>query len=500
MSVVSVPLLRVDRVSKRFPGVVALDSVCLQLKRAEVLAVVGENGAGKSTLMKILAGIVAPDEGQLLVDGVPQTIDSVQKAQSLGIALIHQELYLCQNLNVVDNIFLGREPHHFGFIDRHRIRRLAAETLQEVGLHVSPDANASELTIGQQQMVEIAKAVSTDARMVIMDEPTSSLSQHEADNLFEIIRALKSRGVSVIYISHRLGEVERVADRVVVLRDGRNAGELQKGKIEHKAMVEKMVGRELSKFYHRRALPSDDVVVSVNGIRTELYPHHEVRFEIRRGEILGLAGLVGAGRTELLTTLFGLTPARAGAIEIEGRPRNITDPRSAIRFGLALVPEDRKRQGLVLQMTVCENTSLPTLAEIARGGWIDFQRDRQLAEQMRRRLDVRTPSVHQNTGVLSGGNQQKVVIGKWLATSPKLLMLDEPTRGVDIGAKQEIYQLMDELAQSGVAILFVSSDMEEILGMSDRILVMHQGQIAGELQKQQFSEQAVMNLATGIQR
>lgn len=489
--------LQVESVSKRFPGVIALDNVSLTLHSGEVLSVIGENGAGKSTLMKILAGIQPPDEGRILIDGVEKKIDSVVAAQENGISLIHQELNLCENLGVGANIFLGREPKKFGFVDREKIRREAAVYLEQVGLDVSPDTLVGDLTIGQQQMVEIAKAVSTNARIVIMDEPTSSLSQRETDNLFEIIRSLNSRGVSIVYISHRLSEVQTLSDRVVVLRDGNNAGELAKHEISHQAMVEKMVGRELNNYYARNSKPRDNRVLEVEGISTFAYPHREVSFKIRAGEIVGIAGLVGAGRTELLTTLFGITPSKRGVIRIDGKAVNVVDSQTAMQNGIGLVPEDRKAQGVVLPMSVRENTSLPTLKGLTRFGFIDNTSENRLAEDMRERLGTKTPNVEQPVKFLSGGNQQKVVIAKWLALKPKLLLLDEPTRGVDVGAKQEIYKLMDELAQTGVAILFVSSDMEEVLGMADRIIVMHEGKIGGELEKSEFTEQAVMQLATG---
>lgn len=499
MNQTTTPILEVETVCKRFPGVVALDTVSLHLNQAEVLSVIGENGAGKSTLMKILAGIQQPDEGRILIDGVAKPIDSVQTATANGIALIHQELNLCQNLSVAANIYLGREPRRCGFLDEAKTNRQAEQILKQVGLDIPATALVETLTIGQQQMVEIAKAVSTDARIVIMDEPTSSLSQKESQSLFEIIRQLKSQNVSVIYISHRLGEVELLSDRVVVLRDGKNAGDLDRDQVTHGAMVEKMVGRELSNYYVRTDSASEHTVLKVKDLRTPANPDCPVSFSVRQGEITGLAGLVGAGRTELLTTLFGVTPAVGGSIQIDGDILSLTSCQTAMKHGIGLVPEDRKLQGVVLQMSVRENTSLPTLNAISRFGLVDSRAEQELAIDMKDRLGTRTPHVEQPVKFLSGGNQQKVVIAKWLALQPKILLMDEPTRGVDVGAKQEIYKLMDELAQTGVAILFVSSDMEEVLGMSDRILVMHEGNIRGEVPRDSFSEEAVMTLATGGQ-
>ncbi|MEZ6095426.1 MAG: sugar ABC transporter ATP-binding protein [Pirellulaceae bacterium] len=491
------PLLQVHAVGKRFPGVVALDGVSLEIYPGEVLSIIGENGAGKSTLMKILAGIQPPDDGTLSWEGKAVRIENVSDAQELGIALIHQELYLCENLSLAENVYLGREPQRFGFVDRRRMELETEKHLRSVGLNLPPDTLAGELTIGQQQMVEIAKAVSTDSRIIIMDEPTSSLSQKESENLFEIIFDLKKRGVSVVYISHRLGEVEMLSDRVVALRDGKNAGELNKDEINYANMVQKMIGRELSNYYSRHPKIQDTVALCVENLRTPQHPRHEVSFQLKAGEIVGMAGLVGAGRTELLTTLFGVTPAVGGKLSVFGRELDIQDTRAAIANGLALVPEDRKLQGVVLPMSVRENTLMAMLPRLTRFGLIDFREGEKIAQEMKQQLRIKTPHTEQPVKFLSGGNQQKVVIAKWLANGMKILLMDEPTRGVDVGAKEEIYRLMDELAQDGVAILFVSSDMEEVIGMSDRMLVMHEGRLTGELQKNEFSETAVMELATG---
>jgi ribose transport system ATP-binding protein len=500
------PLLQVESVSKSFPGVRALEKVSLSLAQGEVLAVVGENGAGKSTLMKILAGVQQPDSGALLLDGQPVEIKSVRAAQQLGIALIHQELNLADNLTVAANIFLGREPRRGWFVQRALTETSSQAALQQVGLDVSPRTLVSTLSIGRQQMVEIAKALSADARVLIMDEPTSSLSQHETEALFRVIASLKARGVSIIYISHRLGEVKELADRVVVLRDGRNAGELRRDEITHDSLVRLMVGRNFTIDRSRRPEPAQRIddgrgcALEVKGLRTRLFPEHELGFRVERGEIVGLAGLVGAGRTELLEVLFGIEPARAGEIRIDGKARQIRTPRDAIQSGLALVPEDRKQQGIILEMAVRENLTLVTLRRDARAGFRSARRERELASDLIEKLGIKTPNQQQPVQFLSGGNQQKVVLGKWLALRPRILFLDEPTRGVDVGAKQEIYRLMAQLAADGVAILFVSSELEEILRMSDRVLVMHQGRICGELPRHEMSEEAVMHLATGKAR
>ncbi len=493
-------LLHVDNVSKSFPGVRALSGVDLQLGRGEILAVIGENGAGKSTLMKILAGVQMPDSGTIRLDGRPVTIDSVKKAFQLGIVLIHQELNLADNLDVASNIFLGREPRRGGLINDRRLVAEARRYMELVGLDGDPRQIVSQMTIGRQQMVEIAKALSVDARILIMDEPTSSLSAGETQRLFEVIKQLRDRGVSIIYISHRLGEVKQLADRVAVLRDGENAGHLLRDEIHHDAMVRLMVGRDVSQFYARRPHPIGDVVLQVQQLVTTAWPQHELNFEVRQGEIVGVAGLVGAGRTEMLRTVFGIDRKLKGRVLLDGAPLASETSRQTIESGLALVPEDRKQHGLILEMSVSQNVSLAALArQPGPLGWLNRRQEQKDTREMVDKLNIKTPSAHQAVQYLSGGNQQKVVIGKWLTMQPRVLLLDEPTRGIDVGAKQEIYRLIEALAEQGMAILFVSSEMEEILGMSDRVLVMHEGCITGQLNREQLSEEAVMQLATGRQ-
>lgn len=491
------PLLEVEEIGKSFPGVRALHRVSFSVFPGEVVAVLGENGAGKSTLMKILAGVQAPDSGTIRLEGHPVQIRSVQEGLAHGIALIHQELNLATNLSVGANLFLGREPSRWGFLREREIAGRARTFLDRVGLDLDPGTVVGDLSIGRRQLVEIAKALSTNARLLIMDEPTSSLSQQETERLFEVVKDLRKSGVSVLYISHRLGEVVELADRVVVLRDGENAGELGRGEITHDRMVSLMVGRELSQFYAHEPHPPGGVALAVSGLRTRVHPGHAIDFEVRAGEIVGVAGLVGAGRTELLETLFGVRPAVSGTIAVGGGPVEIRHPRDAIAAGLALVPEDRKQQGLILDMAVADNLSLASIARDQRAGFLNFAAERELTAEMTGRMRIKAPSPRQPVRFLSGGNQQKVVLGKWLAMRPKVLLLDEPTRGIDIGAKREIYALMEELAGQGVAILFVSSEMEEVIGMSDRVLVMHEGRIAGELGREDLGEEAIMRLATG---
>ena len=491
------PLLEVSALEKQFPGVLALHNVQLTLERGEVLAVVGENGAGKSTLMKILAGVHLPDFGEIRLDGQPIQILSVREAQSHGIVLIHQELNLASNLDIAANIFLGNEIHKSGFINHDKMHVEAAKFLKRVGLDFPTDTKVSDLTIGHQQLIEIAKALSVDARVIIMDEPTSSLSLKETQNLFEVVTQLKSQGISIVYISHRLGEVKELADRVTVLRDGENAGELAKEEINHQAIVKLMVGRDLSQFYQRNSTEHGEVVLELVNLRTPAHPNCELTFNVRRGEIVGISGLVGAGRTELLQTIFGVTPAIGGLLKLNGAEVRPQRPVSAIDSGIALAPEDRKQHGLVLPMSVRENASLPRLRVDQKLGAINFQSEMDVARDTVEKMNVKTPHLEQVLQYLSGGNQQKVVLGKWLAMNPQLLLLDEPTRGIDVGSKREIYSLMESLAAKGVAILFVSSEMEEVLGMADRVLVMHEGEITGELSRGQLTEESIMQLATG---
>jgi ribose transport system ATP-binding protein len=495
------PLLEVRRLSKQFTGVRALSDVSLAVDRGEVLAVVGENGAGKSTLMRIVAGVETPTAGEIRVDGQAVQFTSVAQALKLGISLIHQELNLADNLSIGANIFLGREAKRAGLIDQRTMDRESRKYLELVGLDIAPQTIVGTLSIAKQQLVEIAKALSTNARLLIMDEPTSSLSEHEAQYLFDVVRELRERGVSILYISHRLAEVEQLADRVLVLRDGQCTGQLARGEIQRKNMVRLMIGRELSRFYQRTPHTPGDVVLSVNSLRTSTFPQHALSLALRAGEIVGLAGLVGAGRSELLTTLFGVTPAIAGSMTIGPLRYPPRTSREAIASGIMLAPEDRRRTGLVLPMSVRRNLSLASLRRDQRRGvlrgFLNESAENRVAASMIELMRIKTANDRQSVRYLSGGNQQKVVLGKWLCLEPKLLLLDEPTRGIDVGAKEEIYKLMDQLAGRGVAILFASSELEEILSLSDRALVMHEGRIADELSRQELSEEAVMRLATG---
>ncbi len=501
----SSPLLELKGISKRYPGVVALDSVSLEVFPAEIVAVIGENGAGKSTLMKILGGVVQRDEGSLHVNGSSVEIRSPLEASKLGIEFIHQELSVLDNLDVAANIFLRREPTTGGFlklIDRQRIYTEANQYLQKVGLNISSRTQLAQLSIAQQQQVEIARALSAGARLIIMDEPTSSLTLTETKRLLEIIKDLKANGVSVIYISHRLDEVQEVADRVVGLRDGRNAGGLTKTEISRDSMVKMMVGRDLKDFYvHAENSVSnaqhDQNWLLVKNLRTLKYPNKEVSFTLRQGEVMGFAGLVGAGRSEVARAIFGVDPNLGGEISMGGKSLKIRSAQDAIAEGIFLAPEDRRQSGLLVDFNIRENISLPALKKYASAGMVSTDKETVTANEMIRAINIKTPSPEMRAGNLSGGNQQKVVLGKWLALAPKVMIFDEPTRGIDVGAKSEIYTLMRDLAAKGVAIIAISSDMEEVLGISDRIAVMHEGSITGILEREQFNEEAVMKLATG---
>jgi ribose transport system ATP-binding protein len=496
--------LELTGICKRFPGVVALDKVEFAVGRppdqgpGEVVALIGENGAGKSTLMKILGGVYQPDEGTITMDGQPVGIRSVADAARLRIGFVHQELNNLDNLDVGANLFLGREPRRAGlFVDRARIAEESRAHLARLGLQVDPGTPLNELSIAQQQLVEIAKALAQDARILILDEPTSSLTLGETQRLLQTVKELRGQGVSIVYISHRLSEVCEVADRVVCLRDGKNAGGLPREAITHDAMVRMMVGRDLKNFYVQSAQAPQAPRLVASNVRTRAYPEHTVSLELRGGEILGMAGLVGAGRSELAAALFGVDPPLAGEVLIDNKPLRLGAPRSAIAAGLYLVPEDRRRTGLLTEMTVRENITLPALWRYSLAALIRRPAEVGVAKKFVESLRIKTPSVEARARNLSGGNQQKVVLAKWLSLDPRVLIVDEPTRGIDVGAKAEVYRLLRTLADGGVAVMVISSDMEEVLNISDRIAVMHEGALAGILSREQATEEAVMHFAVG---
>ncbi len=492
------PLLRMEHISKAFPGVQALDDVTLEVAKGEIHALVGENGAGKTTLMNILTGAVLPDQGSILLHGRPVRIETPADAQALGISIIHQELALISALNVGQNIFLGREPAGAlpGTVNWRRLYQEAARELHQLGLRLHPTTPLTALSIAEQQMVEIAKALSLKADLLVMDEPTSALTERETETLFRVMRSLREQGVSIIFITHRLEEVFEIADRVTVLRDGRWVATKPIQEVQPDDVVRMMVGRQLGEMYPKVDTTVGDVVLRVEGL-SQAGVLHDITFELRRGEIVGVAGLVGAGRTELARALFGIDPIDRGRIWIDGQPVTIDSPQTAIRLGMGLVPEDRKAQGLFLDMAVRFNITISQLPHLSHMGVLDFGHMDEIAQTYVERLDIRTPGLMQRVRNLSGGNQQKVVIARWLTLEPKILILDEPTRGIDVGAKAEIHALMGQLAQEGVGLLMISSELPEILGVSDRILVMHEGRITAELPRAEATQDAIMRAATG---
>jgi ribose transport system ATP-binding protein len=494
------PFLELIDISKIYPGVVALDRVGFAVAPGEVIALVGENGAGKSTLMRVLGGVVEPSGGMIRVDGVERASLTVTDAIKAGIAFVHQELNLFDNLDVASNVFIGREPVYGGplrLVDRKRLHAQVQPLLDRLGVDFAPDTPLIELSLAQRQLVEIMKALSLEARLVIMDEPTSSLTLSETESLMRVIAALKADGVSVIFITHRLNEVMQCADRAVVLRDGHLVGALTRSELSPAAMIRLMIGRDLKSLYVPPAAPPGEAVLDIVEAVTDTYPNSAVSLRVRRGEILGLAGLIGSGRTELARAIFGVDRLRGGAVRLDGEPILVSTPRAAIAHGIYLIPEDRKGCGLLLDLPISENISLPDLASYLRFLLVDTARETENAKGQRERLKIRAPDVMTLAGSLSGGNQQKVVLAKWLSMRPKVLIFDEPTRGIDVGAKQEIYDMLRRLTDAGVAILMISSDMEEVIGISDRIAVMHEGAISGFLERSQFSEHNVLQLAVG---
>jgi len=485
-------------ISKRFPGVVALDSVNFDVVRGEVVGLVGENGAGKSTLMKILAGLYQPDSGEIRFDGRAMSIHAPAEAARLGVGVIHQELEVIDNLDVAGNVFLGREPVWGGplkLLDRRKIYADTEEYLSRLGVTLSARTPLNRLSTAQQQLVAIARAFSMKARILIMDEPTSSLTLSDTERLFQVIHDLRARGVTIVYISHRLAEIETLADRVFVLRDGKNVGLLRRGEIVRDRMVRLMVGRELGTYADRPATRAGEPCLSIEKLRTPRYPGQEVSLTVRRGEVLGIAGLIGAGRSELAEAVCGVRRAVSGRVLLDGEPLALGSPKDAIARGIYLIPEDRRRFGLITTMTVRENITLPALNRYARGGFINRTAETAAAQKLSSELRVKTPSVEAVVGNLSGGNQQKVVLAKWLSLGPRVIVFDEPTRGIDVGAKAEIYQLMRGLAEGGTAIVMISSDMEEILGNSDRVAVMHEGRVTGVLERSECTPESIMQLA-----
>jgi ABC-type sugar transport system ATPase subunit len=499
-------LLEMRNITKEFPGVRALENVTLQVRKGEIHALVGENGAGKSTLMKILSGFYPHGtySGDIVLDGQVQRFGRIRDSEHAGIAIIYQELALVKHMTIAENIFLGGEICKAkGVIDWNETFHKTATALKEVGLKVSPATRIIDLGVGSQQLVEIAKALTKDARVLILDEPTAALTETEAENLLNILDSLRAKGVACIYISHRLREVTRIADRITVLRDGKTVVTDEKVAMPEDRMIRNMVGRDLTNMFPRRPRSVAETVLEVKNWTiqdpvTEAVVCNDISFEVRKGEILGIAGLMGAGRTELVMSLFGVWgKKKSGEVRLNGKVIDIHGADDAIHAGISLVSEDRKRYGLVLPMDVKQNSTLASLERISRLGVIDKNEEIKWSGKYVKELRTKTPSLEQRVGNLSGGNQQKVVIAKWLLTHPKVLILDEPTRGIDVGAKVEIYNIMNDLVDQGVCVMMISSELPEVLGMSDRILVIHEGQLSGSFQREQATEEKVMYYATG---
>jgi len=491
-------LLSVEAISKSFPGVKALSDVTFAVEAGTIHAIIGENGAGKSTLMQVIAGALKADSGQLVFDGRVLSLSGTRDAAAQGIAIVFQELMLAPNMTVAENVFLGMEPRQAGvLVDRAALRTRTIAALRRMGIDIDPDQRLGELTIAQQQLIEICKSLVHEPRLLILDEPTSSLSEADSLVLFRVVHDLRARGVTILYISHRMREVFDNCDSVTVLRDGRHVRTLRLADTDPDEVVRLMVGRDLLGV--QRVAPGGvgrPVVLSVRGLG-DGKRYNDISFDLRQGEIVGLAGLIGAGRSEMVMGIFGAPPARAGSVTLDGQPVDIRKPRDAMRLGLALVPEDRKLQGLVLGMQVGSNLSMSALGlgRISTAGFVRGAAEARMVDAYVDRFRIKTPGVAQLVGLLSGGNQQKVVLAKWLATKPRVLIVDEPTRGVDVATKAEIYTLMRELAHDGLAILMISSDLPEVLTISDRILVMRAGRLAGEIAFADASEERIMALA-----
>jgi len=494
----TVPALSVRDIVKSFPSVRALDGVNLDVRRGEVHALLGENGAGKSTLMKILAGMFAPDSGTISIDGREVTPRSPLEAKALGVVLIHQELSLVEELTVAENVFLGALPRRaFGFVDWTRLHRQTGDILRRLNCDFSPTSIVEDLSIARKQMVEIARALTVDAKVVIFDEPTASLTDQEKLVLFDIIADLKAAGVGIVYISHRMEEIFRISDRITVLRDGTYRGTLDTAGTDEAEVTRLMIGRTLDYSRNEETAIAGKIVLETRGLSCgELFQN--VSFSVRAGEVVGFSGLIGAGRSELAETLFGLRRPTAGAIVIDGVEVNVESPSDAIRQGISLVPESRKEQGLILGMNCRDNITLPQIDSLRQGPFLSSAAELEIYDTYRKRLSIRSPGWRQLVGNLSGGNQQKIVIGKWLAMKPRLLIVDEPTRGIDVGSKAEIHSLIRELARSGYAVIVISSEMPEILHVSDRIVTMYHGRITREFQAAEASEDLLVQAISGL--
>lgn len=490
-----VPVVQVEQLSKAFGGVQALRDVQLALYAGEVHALLGENGAGKSTLIKTITGVHTPDSGTLYLDGQPIRFNDTRDAQRHGIAAIYQEPSLFPDLDIAENIFVGRHPTRAGRVEWGTMYTAARALLQQLSVSLDPRTKARDLSVAQQQMVEIARSLSLNARVLIMDEPTSSLTQREVEELFVIVRQLREAGTAILFISHRLEELFAIADRVTTLRDGAYVGTRPMESVTSADLIQMMVGRNLSDLFPKQDVTPGSVALEVINL-TVAGHFSDVTFTLRKGEIVGMAGLIGAGRTDVARALFGILPPTSGTIRIDGKPVKISSPETAMALGIGFVPEDRKQHGLVLEFPISNNITLPRLPSFAKWGWLNSKSERVAAASGATQLEVKMTGIDQTAGQLSGGNQQKVVLAKWLATHPRILILDEPTRGIDVGTKAAVHRLMSELAAEGMAILMISSELPEVLGMSDRILVMREGHLTGEFSRERATPELIMRAAT----
>ena len=488
-------LVQLVEISKTFPGVKALDHVSLDLRPGEVHALIGENGSGKSTLMKILSGVYMKDEGKVIVNGKEMNFQKPRDAQDAGIAIIHQELNLCRHLTVAENIFLGREFQNGIFLDKKHQIEEAQKILDRLEVDLDPNSRVSELTVSKQQMVEIAKAISANANVVIMDEPTSALTIKEIDDLFSIIKVLRKQGKGIIYITHRLEELNAITDRITIIRDGQHIITTDFKNLSADDIIRYMVGRELKEKFPRIQMPVGKTIFEVKNLSAGKAVR-DVSFTVREGEILGIAGLMGAGRTETVRAIFGADKKDSGQLILNGQEIRIDKPQEAIETGIFCVPEDRKRDGLCISMPVYQNATLPNMEKVTHRGIVNTKKEIMIAENMVKQLTIHTPSVFQIVKNLSGGNQQKIVVGKWLVKPAHVILFDEPTRGIDVGAKVDIYNLMNQLKEQGIGVVFVSSELPEILGMADRIVVMCEGRVTAELDADEANQEIIMQYAT----
>lgn len=490
------PIFTAEGISKAFGGVRALRSVQFDLRAGEVHAILGENGAGKSTLIKVMTGVHQPDEGEMRLDGQPIHLADTRAAQAQGIVAIYQEPSLFPDLDIAENIFVGRQPMRWGRVDWRTMYQEAAKLLESLGVHLDLGRKARSLSVAQQQMVEIARALSMQTRILIMDEPTSSLTHNEVSELFRVVKRLREQGKAIVFISHRLEDLFELADRVTVLRDGAYVDTRAMTGVTERDLIQMMVGRTVDDLFPKQAVTPGPVALKVTGLgRDGLF--RDVSFDVRQGEIVGMAGLIGAGRTDVARAIFGVAPAQRGQIEIHGQAVAITSPQHAMSLGLAYVPEDRQAHGLILPLDLAQNISLPVLPTFAKGGWLNDDSARSAALSAAQQMEVKAATIWQRARELSGGNQQKVVLAKWLNTQPRILILDEPTRGIDVGTKAAVHGLMSQLAAQGMAILMISSELPEVLGMSDRILVMREGRITAQLTRAEATQERIMAAATG---